>query len=90
MTTVRWLGTAYPHPDELPASRWQQSMQTQDEYRAMVKERQHRDQIAPEVGQMAPDFVARVLVEPGEPEQPPFQLAATRGRPVALIFGSYT
>ena len=45
-----------------------------------------RDELAPKVGEPAPDFDLPVLYGEGER----VRLSALRGRPVALIFGSYT
>lgn len=90
MATPRWLGTAYPHPDEVPAERWTNSMQTRAEYEAMVRERSERDSIAPKVGEMSPDFEIERLAPDGTRTGEMFRLGATRGRPVALVFGSYT
>jgi hypothetical protein len=45
-----------------------------------------RDEIAPNVGDKAPDFDLPILHEDGKR----VSLGALRGQPVALIFGSYT
>jgi len=86
MADAKWLGTAYAHPDDVPAERWAHSMLSRQEYVAMVRDRAERDQRAPKVGELAPDFSARRL----NGDAAPFQLSATRSRPVALVFGSYT
>ena len=90
MQKENWLGTAYAHPDDVPPERWAQSMLTREEYGAMVHERSIRDQRAPIMGALAPDFVARRLTEGKASETASFRLRETRGRPVALVFGSYT
>ncbi|MBT6274589.1 MAG: hypothetical protein HOI95_10695 [Chromatiales bacterium] len=86
MTGPKWMGTAYPHPDDVREERWRRSMQTREGYEAMVHERADRDRLAPKVGEEAPDFEARRLSGDGLP----FRLSRVRGRPVALVFGSYT
>jgi len=45
-----------------------------------------RDELAPNVGDQAPDFDLPVLHGDGER----VSLSSLRGQPVALIFGSYT
>lgn len=87
MTDAKWQGTAYAHPDDVPAEKWDLLMMSRDEYEAMVTERSIRDQAAPNVGDVAPDFTARRL---DSRDATPFRLSETRGRPVGLIFGSYT
>ena len=87
MTTAKWLGTAYAHPDDVPEERWANSMLSREAYAAMVRDRAERDRRAPAVGAVAPNFSATRL---GQSSAAPFQLADTRGRPVALVFGSYT
>lgn len=88
--TERWLGTAYAHPDDVPAERWAHSLQTRGEYEAMVRERAARDQRAPKVGDPAPDFALELLAPDGTRTGEVFRLSQTRGRPVALVLGSYT
>jgi hypothetical protein len=88
--TERWLGTAYAHPDDVPAERWAQSMQTRTEYEAMVRERAERDRHAPKVGAPAPDFAIERLAPDGTRAGEMFRLSEMRGRPVAIVFGSYT
>lgn len=90
MTSVKWLGTSYPRPDELPPERWRQAMQTRDEYEAMVRERSARDRLAPKVGEPAPDFVAEHLSADGSRTGKLFRLSTALGKPLALVFGSYT
>ena len=85
-----WLGTAYAHPDDVPPERWARSMQTRAEYERMVRERAERDRKAPKVGAPAPDFAIERLAADGTRPGGLFRLSQTRGRPVALVFGSYT
>jgi hypothetical protein len=94
MTNVGWLGTSYAHPDTLPPDRWETLGVTReryrDDYEAMVRERAMRDQAAPKVGQPAPDFEIDRLTPAGKKSGETFRLSSTRGKPVALVFGSYT
>jgi hypothetical protein len=88
--TEKWLGTAYAHPEDVPAERWAHIVLTRAEYEAMVRERAERDREAPKVGDPAPDFVIERLAPNGSRTGEMFRLSQTRGRPVALVFGSYT
>lgn len=90
MTAAKWLNTAYSHPDEIAEERWSQLMMSPDEYAAMVKERAERDALAPKVGELAPDFTAHRLSASGTMTGQTFRLSQALGRPIGLIFGSYT
>jgi len=94
MSEAKWLGTSYPHPDSLPPERWEKTGETREQYlaqyEAMVRERALRDQSAPKVGEPAPDFEIERLTPAGKRTGETFRLSSTRGRPAALVFGSYT
>ena len=90
MTSAKWKNTAYSHPDDLPAERWAKLMMSVEDYTAMVEERAKRDAHAPKEGEMAPDFTARRLSASGELTGEQITLSSSRGRPVGLVFGSYT
>ena len=80
----------YPPPETLSEANLKQMMLTREAYTAMRDGRIARERHAPKVGDMAPDFRIMRLAEDGAQSGDPFQLSETRGRPVALIFGSYT
>ena len=93
MSDANWLGTSYPHPDMFPPERWKKMAltgETREQYEAMVRERSQRDQAAPKVGEPAPDFEIERLTSAGKRTGEMFRLSSTRGKPVALVFGSYT
>ncbi|MBI3042284.1 MAG: hypothetical protein HYY78_05610 [Betaproteobacteria bacterium] len=94
MTNLGWLGTSYAHPDTLSPDRWERMGRSREEYLAyyesMVSERAARDHAAPQVGQSAPDFEIDRLTPAGKRSGEKFRLSSTRGKPVALVFGSYT
>jgi hypothetical protein len=94
MSDTGWLGTSYAHPDTLPPERWERIGVTRERfleyYEAMVRERVLRDRAAPKVGELAPDFEIERLAPGGKRSGETFRLSSTRGRPVALVFGSYT
>lgn len=94
MPHIQWLGTSYPPPDSLPPERWEKLNLSREEYladyEAMVRERALRDQAAPKAGDPAPDFEIELLSPAGKRTGEMFRLSSARGRPVALVFGSYT
>lgn len=85
-----WLGTSYLHPDHQPTERLKKMGLTRGQYEAMVRERSLRDQTAPKVGELAPDFEIERLTPAGKRRGEMFRLTLQRGKPVALVFGSYT
>lgn len=94
MHESNWLGTSYPPPESLPPERWEKIGYTREqflkEYEADVRERALRDRAAPKPGEAAPDFQIERLTPDGKRNGGTFRLSLTRGRPVALVFGSYT
>lgn len=94
MSDTNWLGTSYSPPDSLPPERWEKLNLTREqyleEYEAMVCERALRNRAAPKVGEPAPDFEIERLTSAGKRSGETFRLSSTRGKPVALVFGSYT
>ena len=61
---------------------------TEAEFEAHMAEEKARESTVPQVGSEAPDFVADVLDRQRTAEQ--VRLSSLRGKPVGLIFGSYT
>ncbi len=62
------------------------SPMTGERFSRLVEAMERRDERAPKVGDEAPDFELPVLDGKGAT----VRLSELRGRPVALIFGSYT
>lgn len=85
----KWLGTSYSAPDQLSDEVLTAHEMTREFYEGFVRERAERDRDAPKVGDPAPDFESE-LVAADTAEVRRFRLADRRGRPVALVFGSYT
>jgi len=77
-------------PLSLDPARWKRINMSVEEYKAMRESMLAREALAPKVGAMAPDFEIERLSATGERTGETFRLSDTRGRPVALIFGSYT
>ena len=53
-------------------------------------ERIERDKKSPRIGDEAPDFELELLSPAGQRTGETLKLSALRGRPVGLIFGSFT
>jgi hypothetical protein len=49
-----------------------------------------REEIVPKIGEIAPDFTADVLGRDRQRTGEQVRLSALQGRPVGLVFGSYT
>ena len=84
------LVISYPPPDALSEADLERMMLTREAYAAMRTARVERERQAPKVGAPAPDFRVERLAADGTRGGEFFQLSQTRGKPVALIFGSYT
>ena len=59
-------------------------------FEAHMAEEKAREAIVPKVGSMAPDFVADVLGRDRKRTGEQVRLSALRGKPVGIVFGSYT
>lgn len=75
---------------DIPPERWAKMMMTPEAYTAMRAERLAREAHAPAIGDMAPEFAAERLTPAGKPTGETLALAALRGKPAGLVFGSYT
>ena len=84
------LVITYPPPESLSEEDFERMMLTREAYTAMRDARIAREHHAPKVGETAPDFQIERLGADGARGGDLLQLSETRGRPVALIFGSYT
>ena len=77
-------------PDQVPPEVWKRMNITKErflEIRSMMMEREKR---TPAIGSAAPDFELERLSPEGERTGQTEKLSTHRGRPVALVFGSYT
>jgi hypothetical protein len=63
---------------------------SREAYGELVAEMQERETRVPPLGKMAPDFAAELLSPTGQRTGRQIRLSEQRGRPVALVFGSYT
>ena len=79
-----------PDFDEMTPEQSEKFGITKEEFIKLQKFAAEREKKAPPVGTMAPDFEIKRLSAEGELTEEHVRLSALRGRPVALIFGSYT
>ena len=63
---------------------------TKEELIKITQFAKEREKRVPPIGSMAPDFEINYLSTKGKLTEERVKLSALRGRPVALIFGSYT
>ncbi len=84
------MANTMPDPEEIPPELWKRLNITKErflEIRAMMEE---REKSTPAVGSPAPDFELERLSPEGERTSETLGLSEYRGRPLALVFGSYT
>ena len=63
---------------------------TREKMRANYERRLEADRHSPQVGELAPDFTLERLSPTGARTGETLSLSSLRGKPVGLIFGSYT
>jgi len=76
--------------DKLPDDVFDKLGLSRDEFREVQARMAERAARTPAAGTPAPDFEIERLSPDGKRTGETFQLASARGRPVALVFGSYT
>ena len=74
------------------ADKWLETRgMTRDELRSFIEKRVIRDiELSPKIGEEAPDFEVELLNEHGGRTGEMVKLSSYFGKPVGLIFGSYT
>lgn len=63
---------------------------SEEEFDAHMAEEKAREATVPQVGSMAPDFVADVLDRDRQRTGEQIRLSQLQGKPVGITFGSYT
>lgn len=63
---------------------------SEDQFNAHMEEEKAREAIVPQPGTEAPDFVAEVLDRQRKRTGERVRLSDLRGKPVGIVFGSYT
>lgn len=82
---------AYPiDPDTISPETWRQWKVTRERFIEIQAEMVERGKRTPAVGSRAPDFELTRLDEKGKLTESTLRLSSLRGRPVAVVFGSYT
>jgi hypothetical protein len=76
--------------DQLPDEMFPKLGLTREQFGVIQQTMKERGARTPPVGATAPDFEIERLSPDGKRTGEMFRLAETRGRPVALVFGSYT
>ena len=76
--------------DKLPDEMFEKMGTTREEFQETRRLMEERDSKTPPAGSLAPDFEIEQLSPDGKRTGETFRLSSTRGRPVALVFGSYT
>lgn len=80
-----------PEPmDKLTPAEWQAMGISRTKFEDRWSHRLQRDQASPAIGDPAPDFDLELLSADGKRTAEQFRLSSVAGRPVGLIFGSYT
>lgn len=76
--------------DQIPEPMFEKLGTTREAFRQIHDEMRARDARTPAVGSPAPEFQVERLSPDGKRTGRMFSLSSTRGRPVALVLGSYT
>ncbi len=76
--------------DQIPEPMFEKLGTTREAFRQIHDEMRARDARTPAVGSRAPEFQVERLSPDGKRTGRMFSLSSTRGRPVALVLGSYT
>jgi hypothetical protein len=80
----------FPKREEIPAEIWREMNISPEDYARVSAFVAEREKTAPVPGSSAPDFDLERLAPEGGRGGGRIRLADLRGRPVALVFGSYT
>jgi len=81
---------AWIDPEKIPPAIWKQMNITRERFAEVAAQMEEREKRAPAPGSPAPDFALRRLGADRRPSAVRVRLSELRGRPVALVFGSYT
>lgn len=84
------MARGMPDPEQIPPEIWERMNITREDFLEVQARMAAREQRTPRVGSEAPDFELERLSPQGERTGGTVRLSDHRGRPVALVFGSYT
>ncbi len=79
-----------PDFDKVTPEQWKKMGITKEQFLAGREKARLREETAPKVGERAPDFDLKLMSPEGRLTERRIRLSDLRGRPVALVFGSYT
>ena len=80
-----------PEPMELlTAKQWEDMGLSRAQFEARWSARVRRDEQSPVVGSIAPNFELEILSPHGQRTGRLFRLSSLFGKPIGLVFGSYT
>ena len=79
-----------PDPEEISDEEFARMGTTREALRKRHAFQDERAKQTPQVGSEAPDFEIERLSTTGQRTGEMFRLSTRRGKPVALVFGSYT
>jgi len=80
-----------PEPmDRLTAEEWEAVGFSRTQFEDRWGDRLARDKLSPAVGSRAPDFQLEVLSSDGKRTGTLLRLSSLFGKPIGLVFGSYT
>ena len=82
--------SSMPDFDTFSPEQWEKMGITKEQFLRHRKQSEEREKKAPPVGSAAPDFEIKRVSADGKLTEERVRLSDFRGRPVALIFGSYT
>ncbi len=87
---VSQVQKAMVDPDKIPDEVFERMNISREDFKEVVARMAERDARTPPVGSPAPDFELELLDAQGQRTGEYRRLSSHRGRPVALVFGSYT
>ena len=89
-SAVKQVRGAVPDPDKMPPELFEKMNISKEEFTEVVARMKERDARTPALGTEAADFELELLSLEGKRSGELRRLSDHRGRPVALVFGSYT
>ncbi len=81
---------AWVDPERIPPALWEQMNITKERFAEVMAMMEERERTAPPVGSLAPDFALRRVLPDRRLSSERIRLSELRGRPSALVFGSFT
>lgn len=83
-------GLGMPDVDKLTPEQLKQLGLSRQALKDIFEKKEAREKYAPDEGSLAPDFNLKKLDTDGKLTDERLSLSSLKGKPVALVFGSYT